>query len=183
MTRGLAITSAGAPSAIFAPASITKTRSEIPMIAFITCSMIITLTPLARIAAHEVHRALDLDEIEAGHHFIEQQNVGLHRQRLRQFEPLAIGDRQFVGGAVPHASEADEFEHLVRLRRGRAHARAIALAEERANRDILADGHVLERLDDLPGASNPHLADAIGARLGAAHRRRARRRRRAPDCA
>ena len=129
------------------------------MIAFITCSMIITLTPLSRIAAHKVHRPLDLNEVQARHHLVEQQHFRLHRQRLRHFQPLAVGERKLVGRASARASRPMKASTSSAFAAAARDARPVAFAKERADHDILPHRHALKGLDDLPCPRDAHPAD------------------------
>ena len=65
--------------------------------------------------AQQIERLVDLGRIEAGHHFIEQQHFGIERERLRDFETLAIGNREVACGPVADARETDDLEQFLRV--------------------------------------------------------------------
>ena len=98
------------------------------------------------------HDVADLRRVEPGQHLVEQQQLRLGRERAREFEPLAAGDGQGVGRPIEHAAEAD----LAR-RPSSAAASAVgarAMAQMRADADILAHDQAGERLHDLEGAGD-----------------------------
>ena len=87
------------------------------MIAFITCSMTKSVTPSRVDLPEQLHRALDLRRVQARHDFVEQEQLGIHRQRLGELQPLQVRDRQVrrrVGDAVP---EPDLRQDLARRAR------------------------------------------------------------------
>ena len=106
----------------------------------------------------------DLRWVEPGQHLVEQQQLRLGRERARQLEPLAAGDRQGGGRLVEHRAEADARGDVV----GGAPARRArsAMAQMRADRDVLAHRQPGEGLHDLEGARDaaPRRCDAAAGR-------------------
>ena len=68
------------------------------------------------------HDVANLGRIEPGHHFVEQQQLRLGRQRAGELQPLAPRDGQRRAGRVEHVAEADRARDLVRPRRARRRA-------------------------------------------------------------
>ena len=101
----------GEPSAMMRPSASTNTCSARLITACITCSIITMVMPRSRDRADHRHHVADLGRVEAGQHLVEQQQPRLDRERARELEPLAAGDRQARGRPVEHA------------RRGRPRAR------------------------------------------------------------
>ncbi len=60
---------------------------------------------------------------QTGHHLVEQQQRRFRRERPRDFEALLVGDGQGAPEPVPFVGEADEREHVVRVRDRVAQAR------------------------------------------------------------
>ena len=98
---------------------------EIDTIAFIKCSTTISVTPRPLTVRKQIERFIDFGRVEAGHHFIEQQDFGIERERFRDFEPLAIGDRQVARVAVADARETDDLEQFLRAVEARRASRAL----------------------------------------------------------
>ena len=96
---------------------------------------------------------------EAGHHFIEQQDARLGRQRTRDLEPLALGQGQRRGGLAAFARKAENFEHLLGVAARLAHA---AARIQRADHHVVEHGHSGERLHQLKRAADAGAANLVG---------------------
>ena len=102
-------------------------------------------------AADHRHDVADFGRIEPGQHLVEQQQLRLGRQRAGKLEPLAPGDGQRVGRPVEHVGQADLAADLL----GDGERRlARAMAQMRADQDVLAHRQAGEGLHDLEGAGD-----------------------------
>ena len=154
MTRGLARTSAGAPSAIFSPWSSTVMCSETPMTTFMSCSIsTIVIAALVAQLAHERGQLVGLLRVHAGRRLVEQQELRVRRQRAGDLDPplVAVGevDRELVVHALGQADVARAPRAPSRGRAsppcGRRGVRMIEPNSPRLHARVLADHHVLDR--------------------------------------
>ena len=83
--------------------------------ALMTCSITRMPVPASRIFLTIVDDLVDLRRVQAGHDLVEQQQLRLHRQRLGQFEPLAVGAAERVGALIERDAEAGKIEQRPRL--------------------------------------------------------------------
>ena len=82
---------AGVPSAIFSPWSSTVTRSEMPMTTLMSCSISRMVSPRSsRRRPHEPRQRAGLLRVHPGGRLVEQQQLGLGRQRARDLQPALI---------------------------------------------------------------------------------------------
>jgi hypothetical protein len=109
--------------------------------------------------AEDRHHGVHFGRAQAGHDFVEEQNLRLGGQRAGDLEAFAFGQRQFGGGLIALAPEAKALEH------GRFFARDNngGTRLECADDDVFEDGEAGERLDDLEGAADARETDLIGA--------------------
>ena len=113
--------------------------------------------------AQEGHHDVDLGGPQPGHHLVEQQQLGLGGERARHFEALAVGQGQAFGELVAAVVEAEARQD----RRGSlARLGEMGLAMQCAHGDVLQHAQALERLDDLEGAADAGIADAVGPQPG-----------------
>ena len=126
----------------------------------------------------QAHDPLALGRGEAGQRLVQQQDLGLGRERHAHVdEPLpAVGER--IGLHLLDALEAEEGDQLRRLAvdlldtvRGGQGAHALGVLALNAQADVLLDGQPLEEVGDLERAGEAALGDLV--RAGA--RRRAPR--------
>ncbi len=109
--------------------------------------------------ADELQRGLDLAGAQPSHDLIEEQQPRLQGQRLRELQPPGVGDRQLARRPIPELEDADLGEDLVGLLERRRHPPGSIGSVEDPDRDVLADRHAAEGLDDLEGPSDPGLGD------------------------
>jgi hypothetical protein len=79
--------------------------------------------------AHLDRQALAQVDVEVAERLVEQQELGLRRQRARQRDALLLAARQLVRVRARRVGQADELEHAVRARR---RARRAELAKPNA---------------------------------------------------
>ena len=96
---------------------------------------------------------------EPGHHLVEEEQHGLGRERLRQLEPLALGQGEAPGGLGGLGREPELLEHGARPRRGRA---GIGVAPERADHHVAQHREPRERPHDLERPRQPERAHPVG---------------------
>ncbi len=116
-----------------------------------------------------VELAKDFDHLvalrrpQARHHLVEQQQLGLGRQRPRHFQSLAVGQgqafRELVAAIVKTEPRQDRRCAVARLRE-------VGFAMEGTHGDVLQHAQPLERLHELEGASDAGVAGAIGPQAG-----------------
>ena len=86
------------------------------MMARITCSTMTIVKPALRQLFDQRDRLIDLGRVESCHHFVEQQQSGLRRQRPRHFQAPLIDRRQILRRAsAPLRRQADELDGLAGL--------------------------------------------------------------------
>ena len=106
----------------------------------------------------------DLPLGQAASDLVEQQEARARRKRARQFEPLAVEQRQRAGLVVDFRHEPGAFDDV------EAHAlglfRRESCAERRADEHVFVDGHLRERMRNLIRPP-----DAAPATLGRRERR------------
>ena len=119
--------------------------------AFMSCSMTIWVSP--RFLSSRMSRMISsrLGRVEAAHHLVEEEQLGLGGQDARHLELLPLADGEAAGeevGLVRRAGRSCScsMRHLAR------DARASAVRSERAHHHVVEDGHLRERPDLLPGA-------------------------------
>ena len=100
--------------------------------------------------ADDRHHVADLRRIEAGQHLVEQQQPRLGRERPREFEPLAAGDREACGRLVEQARSSPTASSDLGGRGERVGARRPR--QMRADGDVLAHRQAGKWLHDLEGA-------------------------------
>src|SRR6185312_445608 len=97
-----------------------------------------------------------------GHDLVAEQELGLHRERLRELEALAARAAELIGALAGLCAHADLIEagprFLARLREPRA--RAAAAAEQRADGDVVEHREPGERPHDLEGAADAEMGAA-----------------------
>ena len=64
-------------------------------------------------AADHAERLLDLDVVETGHHLIEEEQLGPHRQGPRELQPFAVGNGQTEHRVLALFYQANQLQHLV----------------------------------------------------------------------
>ena len=99
-----------------------------------------------------------------GHHLVAQQQLRLHRQRLRQFQALAARPAELVGALVDVAAQADEIEAARAPPRApaRSSCGSLAVAEQRADRDVVEHRQAGKRPHDLERAADAEAGAAEG---------------------
>ena len=137
---------------------------------------------------HQLAQLLGLLRVHPGRRLVEQQQLGVGRQRTRDLEAALIAVGQ-VHRQLAVALEPDEVQQLAPLldrafssrlheRRVQDHAReARAHARVHPHLDVLERGHRAEQLDVLERARDAGLGDEVGALGGdvlAVERRRVR---------
>src|SRR5208282_3834583 len=91
----------------------------------------------------------DLGWIESSQHFVEQEKLWLGRKRASKLEAFPPSNGQRVGRAVKHVAEPDLASHLFgNGERGGA----CAMAQMRADENVVAHRQPGERLHDLEGS-------------------------------
>ena len=100
---------------------------------------------------------------QAAADLVEQQQVGIARERAGQFEPLAVEQAERLGAAVGDAHHAAELDGVDRLVVGLAAFEAGAVGG--GDEDVLEHRHAAERARNLVGA---HEAQAAALRRGKA---------------
>ena len=91
-----------------------------------------------RNADHDV----DLGRAQARHHLVEQQQLGLGRERARDFEPLAVGQGEALGQLVAAVGEAEALQD-----RPRPRARASASRGRRCSAPMVTFSSTLRPLN------------------------------------
>ena len=120
------------PSAIAAPWCSTSTRAASAITARMTCSISRMVSPVSRLSSRQDRdHAVGLGRPQARHHLVEQQELRLGRERARDFEPLAVGQRQRRRELVPLVEQVEPPQHLVRAPARRRRRRAGAAARRR----------------------------------------------------
>ncbi len=109
--------------------------------------------------AQDVDDAVRLGRTQAGHHFVEQQQLRSRRERARDFEPLAVGQGQFVRLARVLVPEIEPPQHLARARISCVH---VGRAQHGADRGVFEHGEFGKRAHDLKRAREPKPADMFG---------------------
>ena len=102
--------------------------------------------------AHEIDRKLHLALGQAGHGFVEQQHLGLGRERARDLEPLAAGRAERARRRIRKPRHADTLQHGAGLGLGLGAMRG---AQERADHHVLQHRHAFKGLRHLEGARKP----------------------------
>ena len=167
ITRGSSRTAAGGPSAITRPASRQYTRSEMPMISGMSCSMTSIAAPSSRRIAHDQGtEGLGLPLGDAAGRLVEAAARGRRRRAasasstMRRVPVERFGDE--LVGVAPEAEEVDELVGLGALaplgsrarwkaRHRRHAARALACLER--DHDRLAHGERREQAGRLEAAA------------------------------
>ena len=130
------------------------------MTARMTCSISRMVRPLAALSSR---RKATITSISVGpqtrHHLVEQQQLGLGRERARHLEPLAVGQGQALGELMRGWSQGRAVSGWPRRLRGPS--ASVGSAVQRAHRDILEHAQALERLHDLEGPADAGGAHAI----------------------
>jgi hypothetical protein len=130
--------------------------------------------------AEQLHRAVHLLRVEACHDLVQQEKLGVHRQRPGELQPLQVRDREVRRGLRDAVPEADPRQDLLgALARLRGRALMPTRAEHGADRDVVPDAQLLERLDDLeragdaepPDGVTRHLRDVLSAKENRPRRR------------
>ena len=118
-------------------------------------------------------------EIHAGHRLVEQQEIGLHRERAAELDPLLQPVGQLADLDLADVLDLEEVDdlldavamlHLLGERRPDAHELPEQPAPhlQRAPRhDVVERGHALEQRDVLEGARDAAARRVVGAHLGA----------------
>ena len=118
-------------------------------------------------ALDQVARRGDLRRVQAGHHFIEQQELRLHRKGARNFQTLSFRDIENMGRYVRFLGQIDKFQNFVGIAPRRRHAaRGTGFSEESANHRVFPCAHVAERLCDLKSSANPRTSDPVRLQSG-----------------
>ena len=131
--RGSSMTSAAAPSAIFSPKFSTSSRSATASSACSTCSIQTIVTPaVADPAAPAPPAPCTSSSVSPPAISSSSSSFGSERQRTRQFQPLAIEQRQRAG---QHVGLARTVRNPRRIRR----AKVIAVASRDLPPAKLAD--------------------------------------------
>ena len=166
MTAGLSTMSFGSPSAILRPKCSTTSRSEIPMIAFMTCSITKSVTPLRLIETISSIAFSISDWLRPAMTSSRKRSWGSMASALASSRRLRSRIVSSVAVRSRMSARPTPLEDLVGLvpRLGRA-APASARAEHRARRDVLAHGELPERLDDLERPRHAEASDAVARRL------------------
>jgi hypothetical protein len=89
--------------------------------------------------------------VEAGQHLVQQQQPRLDRQRARQLEPLAAGNRQRCGRPVEQVAQSHRARNIAGGGKGIGPRRP---GQMRADRDVLPHAQGRERLHDLECAGD-----------------------------
>ena len=113
--------------------------------------------------AHQIDGKLHFALGEACHRFVEQQHLGLGRQRAGDFKPLAARRSQRPRRRVRQPAHADAFQHGERTRFGFG---AMRRAQKRADHHILQYRHALERLRHLKGPREAALRAGFRRQMG-----------------
>src|SRR5262249_61682838 len=92
------------------------------------------------------------------HHFIQQKEPWLGRQRARELEPLALGERQSHRRAVRLGAEAHLRDHRTRLL---PRLRDVVVSRQRAYLDIAEHRQTWKRPHDLKGPRETRLTDRV----------------------
>src|ERR1051325_10297782 len=104
----------------------------------------------------------DLDVIEAGHDFVEQQKLRPHGERLCDLQPFAVGTAKTVGALLRSSRQPDKVEPVLRLLLSiREFTSAIRRAEEGSHCHIIEHCEARERTHDLKGARDAQKSAAI----------------------
>ena len=131
----------------------------------------------ADVADPERH-VVGLFDVQAGRRLVEQHQLRLRTQRPRKLDHLADAVRQAGDQLVAIGLEVEQFDHLLDLvamvEFGAPHGGQIQqlLHEVRRRMAVPADqkvaqhGRVVEQLDVLEGARDPHLGDVMRRRRG-----------------
>src|SRR6185437_876228 len=91
---------------------------------------------------------------------VEQQHLRIGRERARQFQPLALQQRQLAGGQVCLAEKIGEAQEIDAALIGFRFA--LRRAKRRARKDVLEYAHVPEWMRNLIGAADAAAAADIG---------------------
>ena len=102
--------------------------------------------PVAQLRAHA--------GVERAERLVQEQHLGLHRERAGQRHPLALAARELRGVAVRERLQLDELEQLVDAR---SNLGLRPLAHGQPEADVVPDGHVLERRVVLEDEADPAL--------------------------
>jgi hypothetical protein len=109
--------------------------------------------------AEHFHHLVAFGGPQAGHHFVEQQQMRARGERARHLEALAVRQRQGGGGQLRLRAQAE----LVDDPGGDASRRGHVLrALQRADDHVVEHRQPGERLDDLEGAPDAHRAHLVG---------------------
>src|SRR6266436_2908532 len=109
--------------------------------------------------ADEPDHGVDLGRVEPGHDFVEQQQSRLRGERARQLEPLTISEREAGRDVSRPRAQPDA------LNDGPSRSESVphgGMADQGRDPDVVDDGELRERPDDLEGARQPEPADLMG---------------------
>ena len=103
--------------------------------------------------------AVGLGRPQPRHHFVEQQEPRLGRERAGDFEPLAIRQRQRRGELVTLVEEVEPAQQRLRVLARRAD---IVPVQQRADDDVVLDAERRKRPHQLEGAGDAAPAHRVG---------------------
>ncbi|MGY3332387.1 hypothetical protein ACVILI_005404 [Mesorhizobium sp. USDA 4775] len=118
-------------------------------------------------AAHQRHQRFRFIVGQPARDLVQQQQLRIRRQRARQFQPLAVEQRQGTGRDIGLVGKLAIAQHLGA--EGIALLLRPAAAERGGDQQVLESGHAGIGTRDLIGPSDPHLAATEG-RLAAQRR-------------
>src|SRR3970282_1202684 len=159
MTRRSAATARGGPSAIFSPNDSTTMRCESDMTARVLCSMSSTDTPPALMAP--ISRTMA--SISVG---LSPAMTSSSNSRVGSVASARASSSSLRAASVsPAAGARVRAPHPAALHDGPGRIEALphgGMAGESRDPDVLDDGELRERPDDLEGARQPEPADLVG---------------------
>src|ERR1700730_7197423 len=156
MTFGSRTTSAGLPSASTLPRSSTMARSTSGLTISMTCSTISTVTPVARTfrtSSTPVCASIGVSPVSTSSSSKSFGSVA--SARATSSRRFSDGINSLASTDVGAGGEAGKFQHLVGFAARLAHDGG---ADQRADDDVVDDGHGLEAFHDLEGARDAALA-------------------------
>ena len=122
----------------------------------ISCVAItIVIPPRGELADHVEHLGDEL-RVERARHLVEEEQLGLHRERPHDRDALLLAAREPVGVLVPLVGEAEALEQHGRLRVGLAPRLPERLARREGH--VLEHAHVREEVERLEDDPDPRAA-------------------------
>ena len=122
--------------------------------------------PLWRSARISAMPCAELGRVEAGEPFVEQQQVGIERERARELEPLLVDVGELRGGERHLVAEPDAVEQRDCGGLGLRAGERVAAAEREADHHVLDHAHGFEHAHQLEGAREAEPRDAVRRRCG-----------------